>query len=317
MIKIIKEENNYLELEISKTNNYEINLFKHFLTTYYLSFAFNKNNINIEKNDSVFNDDELKLRFSNIPVYGIENKEELIDEHYLQVLENYLNNKDFNENIESELSKIDKLEVICNKKNKESRESIKVTTNDCEYFYFDSKTKNTTKIENPYKNNPIILCWLKGNEELQFNMNSEIGLGIRNQMWSQVYNYKFNALDEDETKYNFSFYTYYDNAKYVFNMIIKIINIIIEKYINNINNLKEIENNQLIIKGFKHAFSAYIVRRMQDNGHIVSYNVPFNDVEESIIKFSNDIAKDGKELKNIFINNMKDTIKHLKDNFSL
>jgi DNA-directed RNA polymerase subunit L len=138
-----------------------------------------------EKNTSIFHNNYLKLRFRNMPVYGIENN---VD-YFEKVTSNTNNNNvQDNENMEDDVeleveknvtpSTLKQMTMYVNHKNK-TNDIITVTTNDAK-FYYDEK-----QIPSPYKFN-VPLVKLQPNQEIAFSAITKLGIEDIDTIYSAV-----------------------------------------------------------------------------------------------------------------------------------
>lgn len=185
-----------------KTNNCIVNTLRRVIMRQVPNYAFDPKNIKFTKNTSVFNNDVLRLRFSNLPVVGIINDEDTFNE-YLENNYSWVVNSE--RNIETEIKKtqndIDSiyendltvellqdnnvLTMYCKvQHNNTKTEILNVTTDMCEFFI------NEKKIKSPYKN-PLLLLKLRYNEEIEFSVSSRMSIPFESPIYSSVENVYF------------------------------------------------------------------------------------------------------------------------------
>ena len=140
--------------------------------------AFHPDDVEIAINTTVYNNDIIRLRFSNFPIYGIENNIELVD----QV--NDIEDKTYTE------ESLDKLSIFFSKKNDTSG-IINLTTDDCEFHMGDKK------INSPYKN-PLLVVRLKPLQEIRGSCKSSIGIQLNNGIYSAVQACCYEELSDNE-----------------------------------------------------------------------------------------------------------------------
>lgn len=171
-------EHSRLEIKISGKNidNTIINSIRRAVYKYVPIYAFT--NFNIKKNNTLFNNDQLKLQISNIPVWKIVNNHEIFipvekkdEEEVLEDtgIETKLENDD-NVDLETETSLVqstlNQLTMYVDVVN-EGKENIIITTNNAK-FYFGEKN-----IESPYKTE-IPIIELLPSQSLTFSVVSEL-----------------------------------------------------------------------------------------------------------------------------------------------
>ena len=189
-VKILEHEkindsyNNYLVLQLtgSDINYVIINTIRRVIMELVPTYAFDKANIDITKNTSIYNNDYMRLRLCHFPVIGIENPIETIQQS--NILEYDANISTFDKKIEdiniiAEKEQADKLEkaqnfiIYINVKNTSS-EVLNVTTahQDLRYYY---KTK---PIPSPYIQ-PLLIIKLKPGEEFIGTLTSSLNIGLK------------------------------------------------------------------------------------------------------------------------------------------
>lgn len=176
--KDLKYSNLTLELS-SKSLNVDlhviINSLRRVIITQIPTYAFVPELMQFEKNTTILNNDQYRLKFSQLPILNISNNLFQIDK-----INDY---KEFAAS--KEINKYKKIELYINQKNNDL--FLKnVTTNDILYI-IDDKI-----VESPYnKKYPILLTKLKQNEELKCKLIGVIGIGEQNNIWSSVSNVFF------------------------------------------------------------------------------------------------------------------------------
>ena len=165
-----------LELYFSNFDNKLLcniaNLLSRISINYIPVYAFNKDNIKIEKNTSkTFNNDFMKMRLSLLPLYNIEND---IDFNY--------DNTDKKIKYPGEKN----IQIIINSKN-ENDDILYVTTNDIK-LYINNKESNMYD-----KKFPFLLIKLKKNESFSCVMKSDVNIGIINSIYKCAANSYYNC----------------------------------------------------------------------------------------------------------------------------
>lgn len=205
LIKILKEDKELgcskLEFNIKGDNiNYIIlNTIRRTIFAEIPTYAFNE--FKFDKNTSIFHANYLKLRLSHMPVWGIENTidylDNLSDSNNLDIIEEQDENDDdgVELNVEKNLnmSNLKHFSLYVNAKNK-TNDIITVTTVDAK-FYYDEK-----QIISPYKN-PIPLVKLQPNQEIAFSAITNVGTESISAMYSAVNVVGYQEISP--TEYNF------------------------------------------------------------------------------------------------------------------
>jgi DNA-directed RNA polymerase subunit L len=205
--KIDDSYNNYLILHFSGAdiNNVVINTLRRVIMELIPIYAFDKKDIDITKNTSIYNNDYMRLRLCHFPVISIENPIETIKQS--ANLEYEANISTFEKKIEdiniiADKEQSDKLEkaqnfiIYINVKNTSS-EVLSVTTShqDVRYYY---KTK---QISSPYIQ-PLLILKLKPGEEFISTLTSTLNIGLK------YANYMPNAAcsyaEESENSFRFN-----------------------------------------------------------------------------------------------------------------
>lgn len=183
-----------------KTNNVIMNTIRRIIYQNIPVFAFDL--IDIKKNTSIYNNDQMRLRISNFPVYGLENNskvfEKFVEDNYELVINN---NKeiettklkdDDNEAVYKNVDNKEKiiiedniLTLVCLVKHESTtKEYLNVMTSDCKFFI------NNKEVADPYKV-PLLICKLRYKEELDFTASTRMSIPIESPLWNCVSNCYF------------------------------------------------------------------------------------------------------------------------------
>jgi DNA-directed RNA polymerase subunit L len=186
--KIKGPHSSHLTLEFKGKDATDIfaNTIRRIALDYIPTYAFSSKLIKITKNTSIFNNDMMKLRLSQLPILDTSIDIFSMPRTKCENIENNLNNNDNNDNN-------DEMNIILHLNIKNNSDVLKnVTTSDMEYYENDKLIKN--KYE---KTGPILLIQLKPTEEFSCKMKGCLGVGIVNNIWSSVSNVYY---DTDENK---------------------------------------------------------------------------------------------------------------------
>lgn len=147
-------------------------------------YAFNE--FKFEKNSSIFHNNYLKLRFKHIPIWGIENNTDYIDNQ--KIIKPTFNPEDEEEPLPDEVeleadnsvnsSSLKQLTMYVTYKNKTDN-VVTITTSDAIFYY------NEKQIASPYKVS-IPLVKLQAKQEIIFSAITNIGTEALNSMYSAV-----------------------------------------------------------------------------------------------------------------------------------
>jgi len=153
-------------------------------------YGFPAELIKIEGNNTIFNNDYMRLRLSQIPILDIDSGLDFLDKKYVNT---ELLFTDINY-IRYEKEKV--IEMYINTFNN-TPENINITTNDITYLV-DGETMN------PYfKKYPILIIQLRPNETFKCHMKSALSTGLKSNIFSAASNCYYN-YDEDKNKYIFT-----------------------------------------------------------------------------------------------------------------
>ena len=236
-------ENNYLELNFKgKDVNYQIlNILRRILLRYIPIYAFDSNLINIKENNSVLNNDMLKLRLNNLPVLLSNlknniNKENTIDKVY------DLENRKFNYNDENSIM------MYINAKNLEN-EIKHITTDDVEFKMNDG---SIIESKNIYKR-PILLVSLRKDEQVILTAKTSLNISLNDGKWLAIKT-PCNYIENDENNYNIIIRSRrqlleYECLKRCIKILINKLKMIEENIITEINKIKKKNNIKEIFEG--------------------------------------------------------------------
>ena len=196
--------NSRLELEISgKDIDFAVvNTLKRVATSDVPSLCFN--DIEITKNTSVFNNNQLKLYIENIPVIGVKNiplkykKKKLEDDDVEEdeELDNLLGSNEAEVDTETgdvESSSLENMTLYLDYHNSKN-EIVSVTTDDCKFYYMGKEIKS------PYPN-PVIIVKLQPNQKIKLTAKSSLGVEREDGKHSLVSVCAYNELSENKFKF--------------------------------------------------------------------------------------------------------------------
>ena len=281
-----------LHIEFSgKDVNYVLmNTLRRIIIQYIPTYAFDK--IDITKNTSVFNNDVLRLRISNLPVHNIENDN-------VQYYQNIINN-------DLDSDKLTQLTMYVEKKN-DSLEIINVTTDDAEFF------NNKNKIKSIYKK-PLLLIKLKEGEEIKLTTTINLNIGKNNIKYSPV------TICVYEEKNDNTFLLKLESTNQIeeYDIIKKACEILIIKLENIMNQLKDKDINdknegELIFKGEDHTMGNLLNRFLQDHDNILfsGYKMDHLLINNVSINYKTNGAKNINEKINLTIKNIINIINYI------
>ena len=150
--------------------------------------------INIEHNNSVFNNDMMRIRLNQLPIYDIDN-----DMYFLHP--SYWENVDYDKKTWEKHEKEIPIEAIINVYNNNKDEILDVTTDHITY-YINNEHQNRFPSINQHA--PILLIQLKPNETFKCQLKGCLGVGERNNIWSAAAQTYYEYSEDNEISINFT-----------------------------------------------------------------------------------------------------------------
>jgi DNA-directed RNA polymerase subunit L len=342
--KIDDTYNNYLVISLTspKLNHVIMNTIRRVIMELVPVYAIDKKDIDITKNTSIYNNDYIKLRISNFPVHGVNNKEDTIERS--KQLEHDANVSIFDKKIEDltileEIDKRDKLEksqnlnMYINIKNT-TQDILNVTTDDAK-FQLEGKS-----IVSPYKR-PLLILKLKPNEEFIGSCISTLNIGLKGANYIPVSACTFTSEENNLYKLNIESLKQLSEKELILrackiiniklNYFLKIINERIDEYKSskisddfNLNNSSESETESatrnssdetleehrvkgvIKIENESHTFGNLLSRFLQDHKSILfaGYKIDHLLIKELTIAYKTD----GTDIINIIDDIIKESI---------
>ena len=195
--------NNSIEflLEGNDINYTIMNTLRRSIEEYIPSFAYEPENIDIDKNTSIYSNDEIRERISLTPVLGINNDINNINE--LLRLETDTNRTKFDNNDNINLQEIRSKELSERAVNlsmripkiKNNTNSILSITTDKAIFRYNSKV-----IESPYKP-PLLLIKLNPDQEISCTCYSTLNIPLKHARYLSVAACFYEELEENKFKF--------------------------------------------------------------------------------------------------------------------
>lgn len=177
-----------LEFTGKNINHVVINTLRRIMIQDLPMYAFAPECMIIGKNSSKFNNDQIRERFMQLPVFDTPVNIHYLPAKYWKEI-NYANDK--REKHQEEKS----IEIYIVAHN-ETNEILNITTSDVKYL------EDGKEIKNKYKSiHPILLLKLCPTEEFQCKMKAVLGVGERNDIWSSVETATYNELSEHNIKF--------------------------------------------------------------------------------------------------------------------
>jgi len=302
-----KSTNNFNDNELSifisgKDNNYVlVNTLRRICVSSIPIYAFHENDMIFDINTSIWNNDMLKDRFRNLPIFNIDNDETTIEKFDdLEVKKDRI------------VDNANNLTMFVNIKN--NRDVIfNVTTNEA-IFYHKGK-----QISSPYKK-PLLLIKLKKGQELKCTCISSLNIGKNDGIYNAAMAYHYNENENANNKYELVLNSNRQideleilkrACKILLNKTFKLEKLIIV-------NLEKEENSEILNRGLlkivdeNATFANLISYYLQENKHMEfsGAQVPFLYLNEILIRY----RTDGKDIKDIIkktFNQIREIYNHI------
>ena len=166
------------------------------------TYRFCSNSIKIIQNTSIFNNDKMRLRLSQMPIY-LSPSDKVIN----HLKSKYWHKPEFNF-IKTNKHKKDNLEItMVIKITNANNDVLNVTTNDAKFY------KNNIEFEPFDKNYPHLLIQLRREETFDAICNTVLSVGHVNNIWSSVANCYFDT--SDDLNYTFTLLSNGDFTEYL------------------------------------------------------------------------------------------------------
>lgn len=171
--KGIQPSNLVVDIYGNDVNEVVVNTLRRGLLDELPTYAYFFDTIDITENTSVFDNDMMRLRIEQLPIYNVDSKIDFLDD-------NYWLNVDYTDNERKRHPK-DKLniELVVNIVN-ETSDILDVTTHDAELYINDELS------DNYQKKDPVLLVRLRPNDSFKCRARGVLGLGRRNNIWSAI-----------------------------------------------------------------------------------------------------------------------------------
>jgi DNA-directed RNA polymerase subunit L len=162
-----------LKIKFSDISIVYVNTIKRLLYEYIPTYAFNVDNIYIEKSNTFLDNSRLRDRFQYLPIINIENN--------IDFLENKFLNVDYSD-LKRERHPDEKIITVKFKSNNTEEKYKNITTNNISYYIDDNE------IDNPYNQKfPFLFNYLRNGEHIECSMISSLGIGLIHPIYQPVY----------------------------------------------------------------------------------------------------------------------------------
>ena len=297
-LKIISKEINRSEINIVGVNNTIVNCIRRSAMSYIPIYSFN--NIIITENTSIFNNNYMKLRLRNMPVYGIvSDTHTFIKKKVDDVIEEetnveLLNDIDTSGNNILNSSSLKQLTMYLDYTNN-TNDIITVGTDDCKYYYMEKQ------IDSPYKfplcgNIPIIK--LQPKQKIKLSAITELGIEEMSSIYSAVSIIAFKM--NSELDYNMTIESRGQLEEFtILTYSLDILCDILDKFISIVPDNNNI-SGKLLLDDCDHTLGTIIAEGLQNHKKIkfAGYNMP-HPLEQKVLFHYEMIKEDN--IKDILI----------------
>ena len=251
-----------------------MNTIRRIILTIIPVYAFDDKDINIIKNTSIFNNDQLRLRLSNIPIYCKYNNN-LINQH--DTIEKFkeleykanLSATDIDKTIISEQEDItNNLTITVNIKNDSNVDILNVMSNNINVKYF----LNKQQIKNIYEK-PILFLQLQPLQNISFTMISSLNNAYYNAIFRCCSKCHYEEINDNKFIFELHSRRQISEKDIIIRaceiLIIKI-NYMQELLIKKINeNVEYFKNGNIIIEGEQHTLGNLLSSHLQEHNDII------------------------------------------------
>jgi DNA-directed RNA polymerase subunit L len=262
-------------------SNVLVNAFRRVALNNIPVYAYTKSLMIIEENTSIFNNDYMKLRLEQIPIFNVSSPIYTLGENLITL-----------DNIKFELESGDRVkyndEVVYNayiNKTNETNENINVTTNDLKLY------ENTEEVNNNYdKEYPLLLIQLRPRESFKCKLESFLGNGTMNSIFSSICTAYYEENNEEQTDITLTMESTGQMSEY--EVLIKSCKFMLDKFAkieNEINIKLEKLNEKTIIftlENEDYTFGSLLVNILQSNRDIIFAGVAKTDLLVNSIRFN-------------------------------
>lgn len=301
----------HMKFKGSNVNHVLLNVLRRIIMEDIPSFAFNKDNINISKNSSVYNNDYMRNRLENLP---------LIDVNFKLDLDEYNNLRKYIRGRKAFEEYTDKKEEDINDKNFTIYSNItnnkdtfmSVTSDDIEFFDGDKKVKSFYK-------NPILIVRLKPGEEFEFSAKADKGIALNHSRYSVVGMCCYEMVNENEFIFKLEPRGQLSLSE-ILSRACKIIRYRIELILNKIKKIKFTSENhgKIILNNEDHTFGNLIARGLQDHKNIefAGYKLDHLLIRDVTIEYVTNGGKTINEILNDVLTGYLKIYSEIEDKFS-
>lgn len=178
-----------LQIKGDEINEYVVNALRRVAYNDIPTYALTDKSIDIEENTSIYDNDQMRLRISQIPIFNIKNKIVFLPRKYWE-------NVDYSD-IKREKMEGDnkKLELYLNVKNTTTK-NMNVLSSSIKYYEDDNEIEDKFK-----KINPLLIIKLRPNESFKMRARAVLGIGENSDIWAGASNTYYDKIDENKFKF--------------------------------------------------------------------------------------------------------------------
>jgi DNA-directed RNA polymerase subunit L len=261
-----------------KTNHTIVNSIRRVIFQKVPYYAFSPKNITFVKNTSIYNNDLLRVRFSNIPVLGLPNDDKTFHDYLENNYTWVVNNEKIVNVVDKKKTEIDSiyendtsveiqddtsiLSMYCKAIHDDQKtEFLNITTDHCEFFI------NDKKITNPYKK-PLLLLKLRFGEEIEFSTSSKMSTPTESPIYCIADNVYFTELEPD-VKYLLKIISTTTKPQVIIKRALTIIKEMLKVSNSLIENIEEESNNGILeIRNDKFTLASLLTFYLQEHKDI-------------------------------------------------
>lgn len=227
-------------------------------------YAFVSDLIKISENNSIFTNDYMRLRLSQLPILDTD-----LDIYSLDPI--YWNNVDYSDPKRAKHPSEKQIEIAVNVYN-DTNYIKNITTNDTHYY------EDGVEVQKFNKECPLLIIQLRPAETFKCTLRAALGVGERNNIWASAANAYYDDLTTDDinggfidnpnNKINFTVESQGQHDEYV--LLIKACNFIVKK----LGDIKNDLNKKFLSKEIKESNEIIIVLDGEDHtmGQLMNYS---------------------------------------------
>ena len=304
----------HINFKGSGVNHVLLNVLRRVMLEDIPSFAFNKDNIDITKNTSVYNNDYMRNRLENLPLIDVNFPLDL--EEYNGLRKYVRGRKAFEDVIEND-EKIDektdeKIFTIYTNIVNNNDTSYDITSDEIEFFNGEKKVKSFYK-------KPILINRLKPGEEFEFSAKVDKGIALNHSRYAVVGMCCYEMINDNEYIFKFEPRGQLSISE-ILSRASKIIKYRLELIINKIQKIKFTSDNhgKIILNNEDHTFGNLIARGLQDHKSIefAGYKLDHLLIRDVTIEYVTNGGKTINEILNDVLSGYIKQYSEIEDKFN-